>query len=123
SEEQDERTERTERRIRAVRRYGGTAVERQGGRWRLAVTPVPPYRHTALPPMRQREQIRQQPERPRDAGRKLTEEAQSGVDVGSLPRSGDEKATRERRVTRIVGFENRSIRGVPAAREVQASFL
>ena len=53
--------------------------------------------------MRQREQIREQPERPRDPRRELAEEAEPGVDVGPLPHRRDQEPTLQRRLARDRG--------------------
>src|ERR671921_3023095 len=80
-------------------------------------------RRSILLPMRQGQQIGEEPEGARHTGRKLSEEAQAGVDVGALSHRGDEKAARQRRFSRIVGLEHGAIVRIPAPSEVETSFL
>ena len=115
------RVEHDRRARRRSRRTGGRRARGRSSARRMAAARAAHGRHAAtaarphrLAVRRQREQVREQPERPRHAGRQLPEEAEPGVDVGALPHRGDQQPALERRLARVVGLEQRPVAPDPS---------
>src|SRR4030095_4658714 len=81
-------------------------------------------RHTATTlHFSESEKMREQPEGAGRPGRKLSEEAQAGVDVGPRTHLCERHPAFERRVSWIMHRQHRVILGIPRVGEVKPSFL
>src|SRR5688572_7658530 len=118
------RARRTPRRGRRARRQGrrrdcascrGAAAARRAS---------PFYMPRVAPPRSaSREEVREEPVRPRHAGGELPEERETGVDVSALTVTCDEEAAVERLLFGVAGAEDRRVSRVPRLGVVEAALL
>src|SRR6266705_2814398 len=86
-----------------------------------------PFRtpHSALRilSLAQRQEVREEPICAGDAGRELSEKAQSGIPVPALAHRRHEESTLERQLAGIVQLDERRAGGIPIVREIQSPLL